>query len=82
MFRQASLSKSLNIDDKISNGLVEIGEPPRWTLFDSTSPYYIPEDTFLDLNKTQAMAKKIKSLHNCVCKTVLSCNDPGTDSFG
>ncbi|KAK6218506.1 hypothetical protein QIS74_06386 [Colletotrichum tabaci] len=48
------------------NGFVppNIGEPPRWTLFDSTSPYYIPEDTFDDLDKTKMMAKKLKSLHN------------------
>ncbi|KAL2878363.1 hypothetical protein SGCOL_006334 [Colletotrichum sp. CLE4] len=48
------------------NGFVPpgIGEPPRWKLFDSTSPYYIEEDTFYDLNKTKMMAKRLKSLHN------------------
>ncbi|KAF6840965.1 hypothetical protein CMUS01_03738 [Colletotrichum musicola] len=48
------------------NGFVppEIGEPPRWTLFDSKSPYYIAEDTFFDLNKTRSTVQKLKSLHN------------------
>ncbi|EQB49944.1 Cyclochlorotine biosynthesis protein R [Colletotrichum siamense] len=42
----------------------EIGEPGRWTIFDKSSPYYIEEDTFYDLNKTKMVVKKLKSLHN------------------
>lgn len=44
----------------------EIGEPPRWTfLADPSSPYYIDEDTFYDINKTIATVTRIKSIHNC-----------------
>ncbi|KAG6353962.1 hypothetical protein INS49_005220 [Diaporthe citri] len=49
------------------NGFVppEIGEPPRWTfLADPSSPYYIEEDTFYDINKTIATVTRIKSIHN------------------
>ncbi|KAF4918555.1 Cyclochlorotine biosynthesis protein R [Colletotrichum viniferum] len=38
--------------------------PGRWTIFDKSSPYYIEEDTFYDLNKTKMVVKKLKSLHN------------------
>lgn len=44
----------------------EIGEPPRWTfLADPSSPYYIEEDTFYDINKTIATVTRLKSIHNC-----------------
>lgn len=44
----------------------EIGEPPAWTfLADPSSPYYIDEDTFYDINKTIATVTRIKSIHNC-----------------
>ncbi|TDZ54077.1 Cyclochlorotine biosynthesis protein R [Colletotrichum trifolii] len=48
------------------NGFVppEIGEPPRWKLFDKTDPYYIEEDTFESLDKTKMVIKRLKSLHN------------------
>ncbi|KAL0932756.1 uncharacterized protein CTRU02_211719 [Colletotrichum truncatum] len=42
----------------------EVGEPTRWTLFDLSSPYYIEEDTFYDLNKTKMVIGKLKALHN------------------
>lgn len=44
----------------------DVGEPPRWTfLADPSSPYYIEEDTFYDINKTIATVTRIKSIHNC-----------------
>lgn len=32
---------------------------------DPSSPYYIEEDTFYDINKTIATVTRIKSIHNC-----------------
>lgn len=56
------------INDRSATHLngTEIGEPPRWTfLADPSSPYYIDEDTFYDINKTIATVTRIKSIHNC-----------------
>lgn len=55
----------------------EIGEPPRWTfLADPSSPYYIDEDTFYDINKTIATVTRIKSIHNCKINHPLSLPTP------
>lgn len=55
----------------------EIGEPPRWTfLADASSPYYIEEDTFYDINKTIATVTRIKSIHNCKISISLFLSTP------
>ncbi|TLD18020.1 hypothetical protein PspLS_10430 [Pyricularia sp. CBS 133598] len=48
------------------NGFVPrgVGEPPRWTYFSKDSPYFVPEDTFYNINKTEAVVERIKRVHN------------------
>ncbi|KAF6820432.1 hypothetical protein CSOJ01_00688 [Colletotrichum sojae] len=49
-----------------SNGFVPngIGQPLKPTYFGPDHPYYLPEDTYYDFNKSIAYVKKMKALHN------------------
>ncbi|GKT88330.1 hypothetical protein Ct61P_06180 [Colletotrichum tofieldiae] len=42
-----------------------IGQPLRPTYFGPDHPYYLPEDTYYDFNKSIAYVKKMKAMHNC-----------------